>query len=120
MRKGQGLAHACTAIRNYGHLKCSPSIRHSVHPHDMRMPTGIWQSDDIEGGAVGVNLWAVPSSVSHGGPLPTGENGTRPILPVGVYQRRNAKGQCGEENFYDTGWRGSYQGGASPLTLKNI
>jgi len=27
-------------------------------------------------------------------------------LQVGVYERSNAKVQCGEENFFDTGWRG--------------
>jgi hypothetical protein len=73
----------------------------------LRMPLGIWESDDGEGGAVGINLWEDPSSLGHGGPLPLGDDGHRPVLQIGIYQRRNTKVRCGEENFYDTGWRGA-------------
>jgi hypothetical protein len=32
-------------------------------------PEGIWESDEGTG-AVGINLWEVPASVEHGGPIP--------------------------------------------------
>jgi hypothetical protein len=80
-------------------------------PTSPRTPLGIWESEDGEGGAVGINLWEVPSAMGHGGPLSEGDDGNRPVLQVGVYQRRNTKVHCGEENFYDAGWRGSNLGG---------
>jgi hypothetical protein len=64
-------------------------------------------------GAVGINLWEAPSSDEHGGPVPAGEDSNKPILLIGVYQRSNAMLRCGEENFYDTGWRGVTNGGSS-------
>src|ERR1700745_2159524 len=68
-------------------------------------PVGIWESDEGTG-AVGINLWEEPSSWDHGGPIPSGEDGNKPVLQIGVYQRSDAIPRCGEENFYDTGWRG--------------
>jgi hypothetical protein len=75
-------------------------------------PVGIWESDEGTG-AVGINLWEAPSSDEHGGPVPSGEDGNKPILLIGVYQRSNATLRCGEENFYDTGWRGVANGASS-------
>jgi hypothetical protein len=75
-------------------------------------PIGIWESDEGTG-AVGINLWEVPSSVGHGGPVPAGEDGNEPILQIGVYQRSNVIPRCGQENFYDTGWRGVTNGTSS-------
>jgi hypothetical protein len=89
-------------------------------PMSPRKPLGIWESDDGEGGAVGINLWEVPSSMGHGGPLPAGDDGNRPVLQVGVYQRRNTSVHCGEENFYDTGWRGSNFGGVSTVYTQDL
>jgi hypothetical protein len=88
-------------------LRAGSQAKQAPSPTSTRTPLGIWESDDGEGGAVGINLWEVPSSMGHGGPLPAGDDGNRPVLQVGVYQRRNTKVHCGEENFYDTGWRGS-------------
>src|ERR1700751_1044541 len=75
-------------------------------------PVGIWESDEGTG-AVGINLWEAPSSGEHGGPGPAGEDGNKSILLIGVYQRSNAILRCGEENFYDTGWRGVTNGASS-------
>jgi hypothetical protein len=67
---------------------------------------GIWETSDGNGGAVGLNLWRVSSSLSHGG-APSGQGETsHPVLQIGVYERSRARVHCGEENFFDTGWRG--------------
>ena len=46
----------------------------TVSVPEVHMPLGIWESDDDEGGAVGINLWETPSSAGHGGPLPAGDD----------------------------------------------
>ena len=83
-------------------------------------PTGIWEADDGVGGTVGINLWNVSSSDGHGGPSRIGETHPQEILQVGVYQRGPLKPRCGEENFYDMGWRGPSNGISSSYTQDQL
>jgi hypothetical protein len=69
------------------------------------LPEGIWEAEPAPSGTVGINLWGVSSSLGHGAPSDPGEI-EHPILQVGVYLRTGAKVRCGEENFFDSGWRG--------------
>jgi hypothetical protein len=70
------------------------------------VPTeGIWEADEGQSGTVGINLWDVSSSLGHGGP-PEPNEAAHPVLQIGVYERSGTSVQCGEENFFDTGWRG--------------
>jgi beta-galactosidase len=50
-----------------------------------RVPLGIWELNDGPSGAVGINLWEVPSSEGHGGPVPPGEDPNRKILQIWNY-----------------------------------
>jgi hypothetical protein len=69
-------------------------------------PVGIWEAPDGSGGIIGLNLWEVPASLGHGGPPLARDEKDYPVLQIGVYQRVKAKVRCGEENFFDAGWRG--------------
>lgn len=71
-----------------------------------QLPLGIWELADQKGGAIGINLWRVPASMGHGGPPPKPDEKDYPVLQIGVYQRVQAHVRCGEENFFDAGWRG--------------
>jgi hypothetical protein len=77
----------------------------TAKPTRATLPQGIWEADEGQSGTVGINLWEVSSSVTHGGP-PNPEEVTHPVLQIGVYERSGTSVQCGEENFFDTGWRG--------------
>jgi hypothetical protein len=82
-------------------------------PSVPQIPGGIWEAPDGNGGFIGVNLWEVPASLGHGGPAPKNDEPDRPVLQIGVFQRSNARVRCGEENFFDTGWRGPLHGSSS-------
>ena len=69
-------------------------------------PIGIWEAQGRNGGAIGINLWEVPASIGHGGPLLKSGEKDYPVLQIGVYERSKARVQCLEENFFDTGWQG--------------
>jgi hypothetical protein len=69
-------------------------------------PVGIWEAPDGSGGAIGLNLWEEPASLGHGGPPLAKDEKDYPVLQIGVYRRVKAKVRCGEENFFDAGWRG--------------
>jgi hypothetical protein len=69
-------------------------------------PVGIWELAEQNGGAIGINLWEVPASLGHGGPPLKSDEKDYPVLQIGVYERVKAKVRCGEENFFDAGWRG--------------
>jgi hypothetical protein len=76
----------------------APTVTHS--------PIGIWEAPDGSGGVIGLNLWEEPASLGHGGPPLARDEKDYPVLQIGVYQRVKAKVRCGEENFFDAGWRG--------------
>jgi hypothetical protein len=75
-----------------------------------QLPLGIWELADQKGAAIGINLWRVPASMGHGGPLLKKGEKDYPVLQIGVYQRVKAHVRCGEENFFDAGWRGPMYG----------
>jgi hypothetical protein len=75
-----------------------------------QLPVGIWELADQRGGAIGINLWRVPASMGHGGPPLKSDEKDYPVLQIGVYQRVKAYVRCGEENFFDAGWRGQTHG----------
>lgn len=82
-------------------------------------PEGVWEADAGQLGTVGINLWSVPSSLGHGGPAES-ITATRAVLQVGVYNRAGAAVQCGEENFFDTGWRGRKEPGVRASFTNNV
>jgi len=76
-----------------------------------RTPVGIWEADDNQGGAVGINLSEIPWLWSPGDLLAPGYDGPHLATQlVGVYQRKSTRVRCGEENFYETGWREANSG----------
>ena len=70
------------------------------------LPDGIWEASNGKGGAVGINLWEVSSSLGHGGPPVSDNEALHAVLQIGVYERSGEVVHCGEENFFDTGWQG--------------
>lgn len=82
-------------------------------PSMPRTPVGIWEAEDGRGGFIGINLWEVPASLGHGGPAAKNDDPDRHVLQIGVYQRSKARVLCGEENFFDTGWRGPQNGSSA-------
>ena len=97
-----------------------PQFARSSPSSALPTPVGIWEADDGAGGAVGINLWNVSSSDGHGGPSRLGDKDPQEILQVGVYQRGPLKPRCGEENFYDMGWRGPSNGISSSYTQDKL
>jgi hypothetical protein len=75
-----------------------------------KAPSGIWEYEDSAGGAVGINLWEARQPSWHDGPPLKGEQLNPLTLQIGVYHRKLANVRCGEENFFDAGWKGPSRG----------
>ncbi len=88
-------------------------------PSEASYPVGVWETDSDSFGAVGINLWTASSSSGHGGPRDPEER-EHTVLQVAVYQRARAQVQCGEENFFDTGWRGHENAGVRTVFTKGV
>jgi hypothetical protein len=91
---------------NMGLKIAVPQQYHSPAPAMPQSPVGIWEAPDGRGGVIGLNLWEEPASLGHGGPPLARDEKDYPVLQIGVYQRVKAKVRCGEENYFDAGWRG--------------
>jgi hypothetical protein len=75
-------------------------------PSGQHLPIGVWESEQPDGSAIGIDLSAEPASVPDA-VYPEGTSrsqGSR--LQIGVFQRQHKRIACGEENFFITGWTG--------------
>ena len=87
-------------------IACIQAIATVASGQEEAQPSqGIWEASNGKGGAVGLNLWQESSSLFHGGAANHNET-PHPVLQIGIYERAHAAVRCGEENFFDTGWRG--------------
>jgi hypothetical protein len=82
-------------------------------PSGQHLPVGVWQSQQPDGSAIGIDLSAVPASVPdaiypEGTLRPPGSR-----LQIGVFQKQHEKILCGEENFFVAGWTGVGSSGAT-------
>jgi hypothetical protein len=75
-----------------------------------KAPSGIWEYAVSGGGAVGINLWEASQPSWHTGPPLKGEQPNPLTLQIGVYHRKLTNVRCGEENFFDAGWKGPTHG----------
>ena len=82
------------------------SLQQSVNTPSMEpdgLPVGVWESLQVDGSAVGLDLSEVPATVQSGQPEPEDFAKRKSALQVGVFQKHHQRIACGEENFFVIG-----------------
>ena len=74
-------------------------------PSQLNYPVGVWESEQPDGSAIGIDLAEETESVPSGGEGDGDVPQTKVVLVVGAFHREHLRINCGEETFFVIGRR---------------